>query len=757
MIAPSKTSALGIASLALALCVASLLKTRARAEDLAARFDRADTDGDGRLSKSELPMPALFAAADKDRDGFVTRHEALEHFRDAPRRPEDAKGGVDEIFLRADRDGSGKVTPDEVPQRGVFERLDADLDGAITLAEARERLPALLAARGSGDKPGSKPAPPAKPEPEPDGPRMLKGTEHGIGRQVEDVAFEDTEGRKGSLNGVMGTKGLCIAFTSVTCPVSKRYLPAMGQLCEDLRAQGISLLVVNPMVSEPRDDLVRSLSANMVNCRAVHDVIRVLTRALEARTTTEVFLLDPSRTMVYRGALDDRYGPTYSREFATREHLKNAVAAMLAGTLPDIAATTAPGCELDLHAAAASATEKRSVTYHRDVARILQQNCTGCHHEGGLAPFALDTMAAVLDRAKTIKRVIEKAQMPPWFAAPSEDPGGPARWANDHSLSRMDREDLLGWIEGDRAEGNPADAPRPRAHSSEWLIGQPDAVFQLPKPVAVKAEGVMPYQNLVIETSLEEDKWVSAIEIRPTDREVVHHALVFVKSPGGKGGVLDRARAAVGGRRIAEDPEDETRGYFGIYVPGNSVVRYPDGFGRLLPKGSKLRFQMHYTPKGEATEDQTRIGFIFAKRKPDHVVQVAGISNPRLSIPPHASDHRETASLKVPVAVRVLAFAPHLHVRGKSFRYETVMPDGSRKTLLDVPRYDFNWQLAYRLASPELVPAGSRVEVTAVYDNSASNPANPDPNRTVRWGPQTFDEMLLGYMEYFVPSRPPAE
>ena len=752
----SKILCASLGSLSLVLGLVSLVKSHARAEGLAARFDRADRDADGKLSRAEFPMPALFTAADKDSDGFVTREEALNYFRDAPKRPEDAKGGVDEIFLRADRDGNGKVTPDEVPQRGVFERLDGDHDGAISLAEARERLPALLAERGPGRKPEGTPgtmSAPA-PQPEPDGPRMLKGTERGIGRQVEDLAFKDIAGSECSLGRVMGAKGLCIAFTSVTCPVSKRYLPAMGRLCEELKGQGIALLLVNPMASESREDLAAALSANKINCRAALDAGHVLTRGLAARTTTEVFLLDSSRTMVYRGALDDRYGPTYSRDAATRDYLKGAVAAMLSGTLPETAATTAPGCELDLREPPPAA--RRAITYHRDVARILQQNCTGCHHEGGLAPFALDALPAVLDRTKTIKRVIEKGQMPPWFAAP-EDPAGPARWANDHSLSRRDREDLLAWIEGDRAEGDPADAPLRRAHPTEWLIGQPDAIFQLPRPVPVKAEGTMPYQNLVVETSLDEDKWVSAIEIRPTDREVVHHVLVFVQAPGGEGGVLDRVRAAVGGRRIAEDPEDETRGYFGIYVPGNSVVRYPEGFGRLLPKGSKLRFQMHYTPKGEATEDQTRIGFIFAKEKPDHVVQVAGISNQRLSIPPHASDHRETASLKVPVDVRVLAFAPHMHVRGKSFRYEAVTPDGSRRMLLDVPRYDFNWQLAYRLATPELLPAGSRVEVTAVFDNSAANPANPDPSRTVRWGPQTFDEMLLGYMEYYVPSRPAAE
>jgi hypothetical protein len=339
-----------------------------------------------------------------------------------------------------------------------------------------------------------------------------------------------------------------------------------------------------------------------------------------------------------------------------------------------------------------------------------------------------------------IERVVNAGRMPPWFAAPAEA-GKPSKWANDRTMPAADKVDLLAWLKGKRAAGSPSDAPLPRAFDPTWSIPKPDVVYQLPEPVAVKAEGTMPYVTRVIETGLTEDKWVQAIEVAPTDRSVVHHVLVAAL-PGG--------RDAAG--RPANSTLDEISGFFGIYVPGNSTLSYPDGFAKKIPAGSRLRFQMHYTPNGKATTDQTRIGLKFAAKPPEHEVRVAGIANVFLNIPPGAADHPESATIPVPREARILAFLPHMHLRGKAARYELVAPDGRRETLLDVPRYDFNWQLYYRFAEPYPVKPGSRVEFTGRFDNSAGNAANPDPKKRVHWGAQTFDEMLLGYVEYYLES-----
>jgi hypothetical protein len=300
---------------------------------------------------------------------------------------------------------------------------------------------------------------------------------------------------------------------------------------------------------------------------------------------------------------------------------------------------------------------------------------------------------------------------------------------------------LIGWLAGGRPEGDPAEAPLPRKWPAEWAIGAPDAIYQIPSPIEVKAEGTMPYQIVEVPTGLTTDRWVKAWEVQPTAREVVHHVLVFVREPTPPG---KRARRG-------DDDED---GFFAAFVPGNNHETYRDGLGKRIPAGSVVRFQIHYTPNGHATRDQVRVGFRFSEEPPRHAVEVSAVAQIGLKIPAGAAGHPETASVPVPVEIKVLSLMPHMHLRGQAFRFELVLPSGEIRTLVEVPRYDFNWQLGYRFAEPLTIPAGSRVRATGWFDNSPANPANPDPGREVRWGRQTYDEMMIGYVEYYIPSRP---
>jgi hypothetical protein len=362
-----------------------------------------------------------------------------------------------------------------------------------------------------------------------------------------------------------------------------------------------------------------------------------------------------------------------------------------------------------------------------------------------------------------VKQVVERGIMPPWFAGGRVAPqlGAESRsdtatrtdmsterhtpWANDRSLAESEKQDLLAWIAGGKPEGDRGDAPQPIKFDEGWLIGKPDAVFQFDQPVAIKATGVMPYRNIIVETNLAEDKWVQAIEVQPGDRGVVHHVLVFVQGEEEPDG------------EEVDDAAAERGGFWGIYVPGNSTLVYPEGFAKCIPKGAKLKFQMHYTPNGTATTDQTRIGLIWAAQPPRHEVRVAGIVNARIRIPPGADNHREEATLRLPIDATIMGFLPHMHLRGKACKYEVTRSGGETTTLLDIPRYDFNWQLLYRYFEPLSLKAGDALRFTAWYDNSDKNPANPDPTKTVRWGSQTFDEMHLGYVEYYVPGAKPGE
>jgi hypothetical protein len=319
--------------------------------------------------------------------------------------------------------------------------------------------------------------------------------------------------------------------------------------------------------------------------------------------------------------------------------------------------------------------------------------------------------------------------MPPWFADPKV-----GHWANDRTLSSADRDDLLAWIAAGAPEGDPQDAPVERKFASGWKIGEPDAVFEVPRTFEIPATGAMEYQRVVVQTKLPQDRWVTAVEIRPSSPAVVHHVLVFLVFP------PDHPRHG-------EQPRyrNGLDGYFAGLVPGQGHVIYPRGVAKFLPRDAMLMFQIHYTPNGTATEDRPKIGVKFSDGPPEHEILTRGVFNTKFQIPPGESNHEVAASHRFAFPVRLLSFNPHSHVRGKAYRYEVEYPDGRAETVLEVPRYDFNWQLEYYLREPLDLPAGARLKVTAWYDNSDKNPANPDPSATVHFGDQTWDEMMIGY------------
>ena len=571
------------------------------------------------------------------------------------------------------------------------------------------------------------------------GPALLTPAEYGVGRFVPDCAFSDLSGGQHRLSEFSKRKLLVVAMTSTSCPLSRKYLPTLVEFAHTYSKRGVQFVLVNPVAADKPEDMQEAQKQLGDTALYVVDQKESLARAVGALTTTDVVVLDPSRTVVYHGAIDDQYGLGYSINAPRQRYLSDAVNSLLDGREPVVAATDAPGCALDIEPATSL---ERPLTWNREISRLVQRHCVECHRDGGVGPFALDTYDDFVAHAPMIRQVVENRTMPPWFAVPqSNEESSP--WINDRSLAAAEKESLLNWIAKGRAEGDPQEAPQPKTFPEGWLIGKPDAVFEFAKPEKVKATGIMPYQNVVVDTDLVEDKWVQAIEVRPGNPSVVHHVLVFAESDEEESPDRDAAN-------------DERSGYWGIYVPGNSTLTYPDGYARRIPKGARLRFQMHYTPNGTATEDQTRIGLVFARKPPQHEVRVAGIANARINIPPGADNHQEVATLRIPADVQVLAFLPHMHLRGKAARYEVVSSSGTEQ-LLDIPRYDFNWQLLYRYADPLSLKQGDTLRFTAWYDNSAGNPANPDPAKAVRWGPQTYDEMMLGYVEYIVPGAKPGE
>jgi thiol-disulfide isomerase/thioredoxin len=577
-------------------------------------------------------------------------------------------------------------------------------------------------------------------------PQVAAPHELGLGRLVPDLQIVPLLGREFRLSEFKPAPATVLAFVSTSCPLSKRFAPTLAALERDYTARGVRFVFVDPLQSDTAKEITETIRVHGFKGPFVRDTDSSIRNSLGARSTTEVFVLDGARTLVYRGAVDDQYGLAYSLDAPRQRYLADALEAVLAGHTPPVRATSAPGCALEVNA---RGTAGASIDYHGRISRVIQQHCLECHHSGGVAPFSLETYDDVASHAGMIRKMVDQNLMPPWFAAPMH----PSPWANDRTLPADDKRDLLAWLATGKKEGNPADAPLPRAFAREWQIGTPDAIIQISQPIQVKATGKMPYQNVFVETSFPQDRWVRALEVRPTAHEVVHHVLVFVL-PKQTNAVVTSTNGAPRKRRTRED---EGGNFFAAYVPGNNLLDYPQGFAKLLPQGATLQFQIHYTPNGTPASDQTRLGLVFAQETPRHEVRVLGVANPGLRIPPGASNHEVHASAPVLLDAKVLSFMPHMHVRGKAFRYELARPDGSKQLLLDVPRYDFNWQLQYRLAEPIEAPAGSKLLATGWYDNSTNNPANPDPGREVKWGPQTDDEMMLGYLEYYVPSQKPGE
>jgi Ca2+-binding EF-hand superfamily protein/mono/diheme cytochrome c family protein len=707
-------------------------------------FERYDRNRDGKVIADELPSKATFARFDLDKDGTITLAEYQKVSGKAAAGGEAVTASralssqIESMIKAVDKNADGQITKEEANGAAWFTRLDQDGDGVVSAKELTLMRRIVAAGAGSAGKKSAAQVPAITAEDVKkvtSGPEMLKPGEVGIGRMIDDVKFRTLDGKELSLGSFKDRKGLVIVMTSATCPVSKRYLPSVAKLASELKDQGLGLLLVNALVSEKPEDIRSQLAAAGVTAPYVHDTDKKLSLALGARTTTEVFLLDPARTLVYRGALDDQYGINYNLDAPKHSYLRDAVAALLRGEKPFVQATAAPGCELDLPAAAAADAKATTVTYHRDVARILQQNCVSCHREDGIAPFALDDIDEVKDRAKVIRRVVNEGSMPPWFAAIDKD-ADKNPWANDCSLSAKDKADLFAWIDSkDRPLGDAAEAPAKRRYPAEWSIGKPDLVVQLSKAYDIKADGFMPYANDIVETELKEDRWVSAYEILPSQRDVVHHVIVRVHEKGSEVRKADEGR----------------EGYWAIYVPGNGACVYPEGFARKIPAGAKVSFQIHYTPSGKAKKERLKMGLVFAKQPPTYEVRTAPLANPRLSIPPGAARHVETHTQRVPFDMPIMGFMPHMHTRGAAFKYEVTYADGKTETLLDIPRYDFNWQLRYDYKRPKLIPQGSTLKITAVFDNSAGNKANPDPTKLVRWGSQTVDEMMIGYIEYFRP------
>lgn len=547
-----------------------------------------------------------------------------------------------------------------------------------------------------------------------------------IGRPIADFTLRDYHGKEVRLSDFADSKVVVVAFLGTDCPLIKLYAPRLDELSKKYAEQGVTLIGINANRQDPPRKIGAFARQYGMEFPILKDPDNAIADLFGAERTPEIFVLDADRTIRYRGRIDDQYSFTtstgYGRPNLTRSDLGAAVDELLAGKDVSVPVTEAPGC---LIGRVPKVEPHGEVTYSNQIARIFQQHCVECHRPDEIGPFPMTSYEEVLGWGEMILEVVQDGRMPPWHANPAH-----GDFRNVRRLSPEEKELIATWVANGQPEGDKAELPEPRMFASGWQIPEPDmVVYMADEPYQVPADGVVDYIHYTVDPGFTEDKWVKAVEARPDNRGVVHHIIVTIVRPD----------------ETSELSFSRSGGLCG-YAPGMQAKQYPEGVAIHVPKGSRLRFQMHYTPNGTACEDRSSVGMVFADPATITHESVGGVcGTTRIKIPAGAADHVIQATHKLRKDTLLTSMMPHTHVRGRSFRYEVEYPDGTQEVLLDVPNFDFNWQLWYELAEPKLLPKGSVITTTAHYDNSTGNVFNPDPNIDVTYGDQTWEEMMFGW------------
>ena len=552
-----------------------------------------------------------------------------------------------------------------------------------------------------------------------------------IGEKIENVTLLDLDGNEVKLLDYHTGSALVIAYTGVGCPIAGRYGPRLEALSKKLARKGVKFVGINANPQDSAEKIAAEVKELGITFPVLRDVDQALTKQLDAKTTTVAFLVAKDGTIKYRGMIDDQYAIAAQRDKPRNRYLERAIRAVLAGKDPFTYRTVAPGC---LITRIESGAKSASVTYSSDIARIVQENCQKCHRPQQIAPFPLMSYASVRGWSAMIHSVLTENRMPPWNAHSDFD----GQFINERKMSDADKSMLLAWIENGMPRGNPDEEPAKKSWPGLWRIGKPDKVFTMKKAFRCPPEGTVEYQYFSIPTNFKKDMWIQAMELRPGAADVVHHILAFTVDKDGKS---DMRNLGLEG------------GIFVAAVPGDVPSIFPEGRGKRIKAGSTLVLQVHYTTNGKSRKDKSKLGLIFADKPVTEEVLSRGIYNRNFKIPAGDPNYEVRADHTFTEDTLILSFYPHMHFRGKDWRFVAHFPDGTERTLLFVPKYDYNWQESYVLKEPLLVPEGTRIECIAHYDNSADNFLNPDHTIEVGYGEQSWDEMMFGYMDYIIPTQ----
>ena len=481
-------------------------------------------------------------------------------------------------------------------------------------------------------------------------------------------------------------------------------------------ADGVEFMMLNP-IGESRDSIKQELDTLALQIPVLIDDAQIISEAMGVDKSGEAFLYDPrSFEVIYRGSVAG---------------LEKALEEVVAGQ--SISSPSVAMSGSDVHYNMVSSA---GVSYSRDVAPILADNCATCHREGGIAPFSMDSHAMVQGWSPMIREVLMTKRMPPGQIDPHV-----GKFSNDYVLAVEEQQKIVQWIEaGAQKDGDIDPLAELTWPATKWALGEPDLIVKVP-PQSIPATGILDYITVEVPIELDRDRWVRASQYIPGDRTVLHHTLNDLVPPGATG-----RRGFLGGG-------DPNQANITAYIPGAEPAIEPPNTGGLLQAGSTLRLQLHYTTTGKETVDASEIGVWFY---PDDEIPTERMSGQCACIFPMGWTNitpfdpnfelRQSVTLKEDAYMQ--SFLPHMHFRGKSMRFNAHYPDGTEQELINIANYNYNWQISYKLEEPILMPAGTRIEAIGHYDNSTQNKANPDPSRSVPWGDQSWDEMFFGAMSW---------
>ncbi|WP_299461837.1 redoxin domain-containing protein [uncultured Gimesia sp.] len=544
-----------------------------------------------------------------------------------------------------------------------------------------------------------------------------------IGSNVGTLQFKDIRYLKRSLSDFKDQRAFVLIACNTTCPLVKRYLPKLKRLEQQFSPQGVQFIALHTGPTDSIREIAEYAIEHEVPFPSVQDIKGRSVQALGLERTPEVVVLDAQFQLRYRGRIDDQYRIGGTLPQPTQNNLVDALEAVLKNKPVKVPETNVDGCTITPHVPKPA---DKSVTYYDDIQPLMKRHCVDCHRPETEAPFALTSIKEVQNNGAMIADVVADQRMPPWYGGTSH-----AEFTNHRGMSRKERTLIADWFQAgmpageEPANATPVISPQSRKN---WLIGEPDLKISMFETHTLPADGYIPYRYTVLPYIFPEDTWVSSIEIKPDNPNVVHHCNMAAVS-------------------LTEKWNDSN--FITGKVPGSGPTMLPEGLGILIPKGSALALQIHYTSTGKPENCKISVGFKYVEGKVQKRYRFLILNNTKFTIPPGAPQHEVSNSQTLDRDAHGIGLFAHMHLRGKDLSFRAHYPDGKDQTLLVIPNYNFDWQIGYLWKDQRnFFPQGTRIEAIAHYDNSAFNPYNPDPTASVRNGPQTYHEMMYAFFFY---------